>query len=54
MIAHSLLWAIVTFLINAGVSFVTGFQLPTGALEVALILAVYTIVFFLALKYTRN
>ena len=54
MIAKSLIWAIITFLINSGVSYATGMQLPSSAEIVALILAVYAVVFFLALKYDRN
>lgn len=54
MIAKSLIWAIITFLINSGVSYSTGMQLPSSAEIVALILAVYSLVFYVALSLNKD
>ncbi len=54
MIFYSVIWAFITIFINVLMTPLTGMPVPSGGLEVVTILIVYTIVFYLALKYNKE
>ena len=54
MILSAYIWALVTFVLSCIVSYTVGAPLPTNYVDIFFILVVYTSVFYVALKYTKQ